>query len=85
MIFSSFIEYTILWDVNAKQLIQFEGLQIEVLIKIWNDPPKGDFLPFQLPRDKRILIKGTFSVMRITLSKIKRSLYTIDGTEARHQ
>ena len=58
---------------------------MEVLIKIWNDPPRGDFLTFQLPIDKRILIKGTFSVIRITLSKIKMSLYTIDSTEARHQ
>ena len=57
---------------------------MEVLIKIWNDPPKGDFFPFQLPIGKRILIKGTVSVMRITLSKIQ-SLYTIDRTEARHQ
>ena len=57
---------------------------MEVLIKIWSDPPKGDFLPFQLPIDKRILIKGTFSVMRITLSKIKTSLFTIDSTEASH-
>ena len=32
-IFSSFIENTNLLDVNAKQLIQFEGLKIEVLIK----------------------------------------------------
>ena len=55
---------------------------MEVLIKIWNDPP---FLPFQLPIDKRILIKGTFSVMLITLSKIKKSFYTFDSTEARHQ
>ena len=46
---------------------------MKVLIKIWNYPPKGDFLPLQLPIDKKILIKGTFSVMRngITLSKIK--------------
>ena len=58
---------------------------MEVLIKIWNDPPKGVFLPFQLPIDKRILIKGTFSVMLIALSKIKKSLYTIGSTEARHQ
>ena len=58
---------------------------MEVLIKIWNDPPKGNFLPFQLPIDKRILFKGTFSVMRITLSKFKKSLFTIDSTESRHQ
>ena len=58
---------------------------MKVLIKIWNDPPKGEFLPFPLPIDKRILIKGTFSVMRITLSKIKKSLYTIDSTEVRHR
>ena len=45
-IFSSLIEYTILWDVNAEQLIQFEGLHMEVLKKIWNDPPKGDFCHF---------------------------------------
>ena len=69
---------------NAKQLIQFEGFKMEVLIKIWNDPQKGNFLPFQLPIDKRILIKGTFSDMHITLPKIKNSLYTIDSTEARH-
>ena len=47
---------------------------MKVLIKIWNDPPKDNFLPFQLPINKRILIKGTFSVMRITLSKIINSL-----------
>ena len=46
---------------------------------------KRQFLPFQLPIDKRNLIKCTFSVMRKTLSKIKKSLYTIDSTEARHQ
>ena len=67
------------------QLIQFEGLEMEVLIKIWNYPPKGDFCRFSFLIDKRILSKGTFSVMRITLSKIKKSLYTIDSTEARHQ
>ena len=75
-IFSSFSEYTLLWDVNAKLLIQFEGLQMKVLIKIWNDPPKGDFC-----QDKRILIKGNFSVMSIT-SKIKKSLYTVNSTKA---
>ena len=32
-IFSSFIECTILWDINAKQVMQFEGVQMEVLIK----------------------------------------------------
>ena len=45
-IFSSFFEYTILWDVNATRLIKFEGLHMEVLIKIWNDPPKGDTCDF---------------------------------------
>ena len=56
---------------------------MEVLITIWNDPPppQGQFLQFQLPIGKRILIKVTLSVMRITLSKIKKSLYTIDSTE----
>ena len=59
---------------------------MEVLVKIWNDPPKKrQFLQFQLPIDKRNLIKGTFGVMHITLSKITKSLYTIDSTEARHQ
>ena len=55
-------------------MIQFEDLQMEVLIKTWNaGPSKRRVLPFQLPIDKRILIKGTFSVMRITLSKIKKN------------
>ena len=45
-IFSSFIEYTLLWDVQAKLLIQYEGLRIKSLIKIRNDPPKGDFCHF---------------------------------------
>ena len=58
---------------------------MEVLIKIWNDPPKGDFAIRHLPIDKRTLIMDTFSVMRIKLSKIKKSLYTIDSTEARRQ
>ena len=31
------------------------------------------------------VFKGTFSVMRITLSKIKSSLYIIDSIDARHQ
>ena len=46
--------------------------------KIWAGSPKVKFLPFKLPIDKRILIEGNFRVMRITLSKIKRSLCTID-------
>ena len=38
----SFIECTILWDVNSQLLISFEDLQTEYMIKIWSDPPKGD-------------------------------------------
>ena len=34
--------------------------------------------------DKKILIEGTFRVMR-TLSKMKRTLFTIDMAEAIHQ
>ena len=52
---------------------------MEILIKIWGDPPKA------IPIDKAILTEGTFTVMRITLSKMKQSLCTIDNTEARHQ
>ena len=39
-------------------------------------------MPFKVPIDKRILIEGTFREMRITLSKMRRSLCTIDMAEA---
>ena len=58
---------------------------MEVLGKNLERPSKRQYLPFQLPIEKRNLIKGTFNVMCIKLSKIKKSLYTIDSTEARHQ
>ena len=46
---------------------------------------KAFFLPFKLPIEKIILIEDTFRVIRITLSKTKRSLCAIDMAEARHQ
>ena len=42
-------------------------------------------MPFKLPIGKAILIKGSLTVILITLSKMKQSLCTIDNTEARHQ
>ena len=44
-------------------------------------PSKRRILPFKLHKDKTILIEGTFRVIRITLSKMKRSLFTIDNTD----
>ena len=64
-------------------LICFEDLQTEQLIKN-GVILRMAILPFNLPIDKIIMIEGTFSVMRITLSKMKRSRCPIDMAEARH-
>ena len=40
-------------------------------------------MPFKLLKDEKILIKGTYRIMRITLLKMKSSLCTIYNTEAR--
>ena len=79
--------FHLLMDVNSQLLILFEVFTNGKFDKKKNleRPSEKRFLPFKLTIDTRIPIEGTFRVMRITLSKMKRSLCTINMGEARHQ
>ena len=66
-------------------MILFEDLHNGIFDKILEGPSERRLLPLKLPIDKIILNEVTFRVMRITLSKMKRSLCTIAMAETRYQ
>ena len=65
--FFSFIECMTLLDINFQLLIQFEDIQMGKNDKNLGLPSERRSVRFKLPIDKKLMIGGTFRVMRITL------------------